>query len=261
MSEKRPFDLGGKVAFITGAGSGIGEHTAKTFARQGASVSVADLDEKGGQRVVNELRNSGTKAIYVRVDVTKADQVEAAVEATVKEFGRLDILVNNAGIGFVGGLTETLEADYDRMMSVNAKGVYLCSKRAVEQMLKQGGGNIINIASVAGFVGVDRRFAYGATKGAVIAMTKSVAIDYVKSNIRCNCICPGTVYTPFVDNYLERFHKHEKAETIEKLKARQPMGRMGTPQEIADAALYLASEESGYVTGSELVIDGGLTAR
>jgi NAD(P)-dependent dehydrogenase (short-subunit alcohol dehydrogenase family) len=261
MAEKRPFDLTGKVAFITGAGSGIGEHTARTFARQGAAIAVADFDEKGGQRVTGELKQSGARSLYVKVDVTKADLVKAAVEATVKEFGRLDILVNNAGIGFVGSLTETPEADYDRMMGVNAKGVYLCSKFAVEQMLKQGGGNIVNIASVAGFVGVDRRFAYGATKGAVIAMTKSMAIDYVKSNIRVNCICPGTVYTPFVDNYLERFHKHEKEATIEKLKARQPMGRMGTPQEIADAALYLAAEESGYVTGSELVIDGGLTAR
>lgn len=261
MTDKRPFDLTGKVAFITGAGSGIGEHAAKTFARQGASIVVADFDEKGGQRVADDIRKSGARSLYVKVDVTKVDQVKAAVDTTVKEFGRLDILVNNAGIGFVGSLTETPEADYDRMMSVNAKGVFLCSKFAVEQMLRQGGGTVVNIASVAGFVGVDRRFAYGATKGAVIAMTKSMAIDYVKNNIRVNCICPGTVYTPFVDNYLERFHKAEKAETIEKLKARQPMGRMGTPQEIADAALYLAADESGYVTGSELVIDGGLTAR
>ncbi len=261
MSEKRAFDLTGKVAFVTGAGSGIGEHVAKTFARQGAAIVVADFDDKNGRRVAQELAGAGARARFLKMDVTRADQVKAAIDATVQEFGRLDILVNNAGIGFVGSLTETPEADFDRMMAVNAKGVYLCSKYAVEQMLKQGGGNIVNIASVAGFVGVDRRFAYGATKGAVIAMTKSMAIDYVKNGIRVNCICPGTVYTPFVDSYLERFHKHEKAETIEKLKARQPMGRMGTPQEIADAALYLAAEESGYVTGSELVIDGGLTAR
>src|SRR5688572_4657915 len=149
MSEKRPFDLTGKVAFITGAGSGIGEYTARTFARQGASIAVADFDEKGGQRVAGDLTGAGTKALFVKVDVTKADQVKAAVDATVKALGRLDILVNNAGIGFVGSLTETPEADYDRLMAVNAKGVYLCSKFAVEQMLRQGGGNIVNIASVA----------------------------------------------------------------------------------------------------------------
>jgi len=171
------------------------------------------------------------------------------------------VLVNNAGIGYVGDVLETDEGEYEKLMAVNARGVFLCSKAAVAHMVAHGGGVIVNMASVAGMVAVGRRFAYGASKGAVIAMTKSMAIDLVERGVRVNCICPGTIHTPFVEGYLDRFHKDNKEETLAGLNARQPMGRLGTPEEIAYAALYLASDEAAFATGSELVVDGGLTAR
>jgi NAD(P)-dependent dehydrogenase (short-subunit alcohol dehydrogenase family) len=175
----------------------------------------------------------------------------------------LDILVNNAGIGLVGSLTETGPDDFARVMAVNVAGVYNCSHAAVGLMLAQQpkGGAIVNIASIAGQVAVARRFAYGASKGAVISMTQSVALDYVDQGIRCNCICPGTVETPFVEAYLQKYHAGEVEETRTQLHARQPLGRMGRPEEIAPLALYLASDEAAYVTGAQMVIDGGLTAR
>jgi NAD(P)-dependent dehydrogenase (short-subunit alcohol dehydrogenase family) len=171
------------------------------------------------------------------------------------------LLVNNAGIGYVGDVLETEEREYDRLMDVNVKGVFLCSRAAVRHMVEHGGGVIVNMASVAGTVGVARRFAYGASKGAVIAMTKSMAMDLVDRRIRVNCICPGTIYTPFVEGYLQRFHAHNREETLAGLNARQPIGRLGRPEEVAHAALYLASDEAEFATGSSLVIDGGLTAR
>lgn len=251
------FRLDGKRAFVTGAGSGIGEQIARLFVAQGAQVVVADVDEAGGTRVAESL---GAAARFLRVDVTDTENVRTALETTAEQLGRLDILVNNAGIGFVGNVEETPEADFARLMQVNVHGVFHCCKHAVPIMLRQGRGNIINLASVAGLVAVLRRFAYCGTKGAVIAMTRELAIDYAGKGIRVNAIAPGTVYTPFVEGYLQRFHAGEIEETRARLHARQPVGRMAEPKEIAALAVYLAADESEFVTGSVLTIDGGLTA-
>ncbi len=254
------FGLDGKTALVTGAGSGIGREIAHLFVAQGAIVAVADINDEAASRVVAEI---GGEAFAVHLDVADADSAKAAVAETVKRQGRLDILVNNAGIGLVGSVTETEPDDFDRLLSVNVRGVYCCTRAAVEQMLEQepGGGNIINMASIAGQVAVARRFAYCATKGAVISMTQSTAMDFVEDGIRCNCICPGTVETPFVEGYLRRFHADTYDETKAALHARQPLGRMGRPDEIAPVALFLASDASSYMTGAQMVVDGGLTAR
>ena len=254
------FRLDGKTALVTGAGSGIGREIAHLFAEQGAIVGVADVNDDAATQVVSEI---GGEAFSVRLDVADFDSAEAAVAETVKRHGRLDILVNNAGIGLVGSVSETEPDDFDRLLAVNVRGVYCCTRAAVEQMLRQepGGGTIVNMASIAGQVAVARRFAYCATKGAVISMTQSTAMDFVEQGIRCNCICPGTVETPFVEGYLRRFHADTYDETKAALHARQPLGRMGRPDEIAPMALFLASDASSYVTGAQMVVDGGLTAR
>lgn len=257
------FRLDGKTALITGAGSGIGREIALLFARQGASVAIGDINEDAASSVAGEIGNEGGAAFAIRLDVSGMASAEQAIRSIVERHSALDILVNNAGIGMVGSLTETSPEDFARLIAVNVNGVYNCSHVGVKQMLMQDpkGGVIINIASIAGQVAVSRRFAYGTTKGAVISMTQSIAIDYVDQGIRCNCICPGTVETPFVEAYLQRYHAGEVEETRQQLHARQPLGRMGRPGEIAPLALYLASDEAAYVTGAQMVIDGGLTAR
>jgi 2-keto-3-deoxy-L-fuconate dehydrogenase len=257
------FRLDGKTALITGAGSGIGRQIALLYGKQGATVAIGDLNDEAGQAVADEITAAGGTAFALHLDVTSLDSANAAVAAVVEKAGKLDILVNNAGIGMVGSLTETDAAGFDRLISVNVNGVFYCSQAAVNQFIAQEpqGGVIVNLASVAGQVAVPRRFAYGTTKGAVISMTQSVAMDYVDRGVRCNCICPGTVETPFVDAYLARYHAGEEEETRKQLHARQPIGRMGRPEEIAPLALYLASDEAAYVTGSQMVIDGGWTAR
>jgi 2-keto-3-deoxy-L-fuconate dehydrogenase len=256
-----PFRLDGKIALVTGAGSGIGEQIARLYARQGAFVVIGDRDEAGGTRVTAAIVAAGGRARYQPLDVTGSASAQAAVASCVAREGGLHVLVNNAGVGYVGDVVETDEGEFERVMAVNVRGVFLCSRAAVAHMVEHGGGAIVNMASVAGMVGVSRRFAYGASKGAVIAMTKSMAVDLVERGVRVNCICPGTIYTPFVDAYLDRFHRDNREETLAGLHARQPMGRMGRPEEIAYAALYLASDASQFATGSELVVDGGLTAK
>ncbi|WP_052890354.1 SDR family NAD(P)-dependent oxidoreductase [Thermogemmatispora carboxidivorans] len=256
------FRLDGKVALITGAGSGIGEQIALLFGRQGARVVVADLRPEAAQRVTEAIVAAGGQARAWTLDVAEEDQVRAALAEVAAREGRLDILVNNAGVSHVGNVLETSLEDWERVMRVNARGVFLCAREGVRQMLAQQppGGVIINLASVAALIGVERRLVYSASKGAVLALTRTIAADYVKQGIRCNAICPGTVHTPFVEGYLARDFAGREDEVRQQLHARQPLGRMGRPEEIAAAALYLASDEAAFVTGSALVIDGGWTA-
>jgi NAD(P)-dependent dehydrogenase (short-subunit alcohol dehydrogenase family) len=257
------FRLDQKVALVTGAGSGIGREIALLFARQGAQVVIADRDTAAAEKVAAEIGAAGGAAVTQALDVADEAQVQSAFTDLAGRFGRIDVVVNNAGISHVGNILETSAADWDRVMSVNARGVFLCTKAAVAQMLAQEprGGSIVNIASVAGMIAVDRRFPYSASKGAVISITRSVAIDFATTGIRVNAICPGTVHTPFVEGYLARNFPDNADEVRQQLHARQPIGRMGRPDEIASAALYLASEEAAFVTGSCLVIDGGWTAK
>lgn len=257
------FRLDKKIALVTGAGSGIGEHIARLFAQQGAHVILSDIRADAAERVTAEIRAAGGSVRVQQLDVTEESQVKSAIEQVAAIEGRLDVLVNNAGISHVGNILETSLQDWERVMSVNAKGVFLCAREGVRQMLAQSpaGGVIINMSSVAATIGIDRRLPYCASKGAVLALTRSIAIDFATRGIRCNAICPGTVQTPFVDGYLARNFAGHEDEVRQQLHARQPIGRMGRPDEIAHAALYLASDEAAFVTGSALVIDGGWTAK
>lgn len=247
----QPFRLDNRVALITGGASGIGEQTARVFAQAGAQVIVLDLNLDRGQALAAELGNG---ASAVQCDITDEPQVAAVFAAIPK----LDVLVNNAGIGLVGGVTETELADFERVFRVNVTGAFLVTKHAVPHLIASHGA-MVNIGSVAGLIGVKKRFAYCATKGAVVAMTRQLAVDY-PTEFRVNCVCPGTVDTPFVEGYLEKYHKHEKEAVRAQLNQRQPIGRLGKPEEIAYMALYLASGEAGFVNGSVLSIDGGWTA-
>lgn len=260
MSATAPFRLDGKQAIITGAASGIGAEIARTLASQGARVFIADLNAEFGDTVAAEVREAGGDARTLAVNVSEPESVAAAF-AEVDASGPLDILVNCAGVGFVGDILKTTAADFDRLMSVNAKGVFLCSQAAVERMKGTGrGGSIVNIASIASKVALSERFAYAATKGAVLMMTRALACDHIKDKIRCNCVCPARVHTPFVDAYLAKNYPGQEAEKFAELSSAQPMGRMGTPREIAHLVLYLCSDEAAFVTGVAYDIDGGALA-
>jgi NAD(P)-dependent dehydrogenase (short-subunit alcohol dehydrogenase family) len=235
---------------VTGGASGIGEATSRVFAAAGATVLIADIDMARAEKLAAEL--PGARA--VRCDVTD----EAGIRDLFAGLEGLDVLVNNAGIGLVGTVEDTETADFERLMRVNVTGPFLVTKYAMPHLLKSS-GRIVNIGSVAGLIGVKKRFAYCATKGAVVAMTRQLAVDY-PTQIRVNCVCPGTVDSPFVEGYLEKYHKHEKEKVRAELNQRQPIGRLGKPEEIANLALYLASDEAGFVNGSVVSIDGGWTA-
>lgn len=250
MQSSAPFRLDGKVALITGGASGIGERTSRAFTAAGASVIIADLDTKKAEELSAEL--PGSRAILC--DITS----EESVKHVFQQVPHLDILVNNAGIGLVGGVTETELADFERVMRVNVTGMFLVTKHAVP-LLVASHGSMVNIASVAGLIGVKKRFGYCASKGAVVAMTRQLAVDY-PTEFRVNAICPGTVDTPFVEGYLDKYHKHEKDKVRAELNQRQPIGRLGKPEEIANLALYLSSAEASFVNGSIITIDGGWTA-
>ena len=250
------FSLKNKVALITGGGSGIGRATSLLFAQQGAKVCILDFDENGGNSVVSEIIAAGSQAWFFKCDVAKQTDVTVVVDALKVEFGTMDILINNAGIAHIGKADSTSEEDFDRILSVNVKGVYNCL-HAVLPVMKQAGGVICNLASIASSVGLADRFAYSTSKGAVVGMTLSVAKDYLADNIRCNCISPGRVHTPFVDGFLAKTYPGQEKEMFEKLSKTQPIGRMGKPEEIAALLLYLCSDEAAFITGCDYPIDGG----
>ena len=248
--------LEGKVAFISGGAQGMGAVEARMFAAEGAKVAIGDVLSEEGRRVAAGIGEAGGEAIFLELDVTSETQWQQAIAATVARFGKLDILVNNAGIGGQSTIEDTTEEMWDRVMDVNAKGVFLGTKAAIPEMRRAGGGSVINISSQLGLVGVDNSSPqYQASKGAVRLLTKSTAIQYASDGIRANSIHPGTIETPMTAHLLaEESHRRNRLE-------RTPLGRLGRPEDVAYGALYLASDESSFVTGSELVIDGGRTAQ
>lgn len=251
------FRLDNKTAIITGGGSGIGKAIAVVFAKQGANVHILDMDEQGAINVVKEITTDGGNAKFYKCDVSKQAEVKQIVDG-IAASGGIDILINNAGIAHIGTADTTAETDFDRLVNVNVKGVYNCLHSVLPYM-KQNGGSILNMASIASLVGIPDRFAYSMTKGAVVGMTLSVAKDYLKYNIRCNCISPARVHTPFVDGFLAKNYPGKEAEMFEKLSKTQPIGRMGKPEEIGYLALYLCSNEASFITGCDYPIDGGFT--
>ncbi len=252
------FGLKTKVAAITGAGSGIGQSIAVQFARAGAKIAVLEVNEQGAAATLDLVSKEGGEAAAFSCDVSNAASVDVAFKAVDAKFGKLDILVNNAGVSHIGTVETTTEADFDRIYSVNVKGVFLCSRAAVPILLRTGNnGVIVNMASLASLLGIVDRFAYSMSKGAVLTMTRSIAADYMK-RIRCNCICPTRVHTPFVDAYIAKTYPGREAEMFQKLSEYQPMGRMGRPDEVASLALYLCSDEASFITGQAYPIDGGV---
>ena len=254
--EEDPFRLDGKFAVITGAGSGIGQAIALRFAAQGAAIRVFDLNDSAAAETVDRITKSGGTASAQICDVTKQPEVTGAFTKLVQQ-ERVDILVNNAGVSHVGTIETTSEHDFDRILDVNVKGYYNCTRAVVGHMKQHGGGVILNMASIAGSSGIPDRFAYSVSKGAILAMTYSVARDYLTHNIRCNCISPARVHTPFVDGYLRKNYPGREQEMFAKLSQAQPIGRMAEPAEVASLALFLCSDEARFVTGVDYPIDGG----
>jgi 2-keto-3-deoxy-L-fuconate dehydrogenase len=252
------FDLSRKVALVTGAGSGIGSAIAHTFAAAGAQVFVGDLNEEGAREVVTGIRARGGHSEVLRLDVRDEQSCRHAAGAVVGMAGRLDILVNNAGVGHVGTMLQTEGADLDRLYAVNVRGVFNVTKACLPEMLARRAGVIINLASIGGLVGIRDRIAYCTSKFAVVGLTKSMALDHALDGLRVNCICPGRVETPFVTARLREYPDPERA--YREMAGSQAIGRMGRPEEIAAAALYLASDEASFITGCALAIDGGWSA-
>ena len=251
-SSDTAFRLDGLHALVTGGASGIGEATSKELVRAGAYVWVADINLKAAETLAASLGN----ARAVPMDVTSAESIEQAAS----QIAQLDVLVNNAGIGHVGSIATTQPEDFDRLLNVNVRSVFLVTQRLLPLLLASSAkGSIVNIGSVAGLIGIKQRFAYCTTKGAVLAMTRQLAVEYAKE-LRVNAICPGTVETPFVEGYLDKYHAHEKEKIREELRARQPMGRLGQPEEVASMVRYLSSREAGFISGSLFTLDGGWTA-
>lgn len=252
-----PFNLSGKVALITGAGSGIGRAIAIRLATQSAHVHLLDLNEAAINSVAAEINNQNLKAKAHACNVASQAEVKATVQNIANQSSRIDILINSAGIAHIGKLESTAEQDLERLFQVNVKGVYNTMQAVIAFMKNQKSGVIINLASVAAFTGISERFAYSMTKGAVVSMTLSVAKDYVQDGIRCNSISPGRVHTPFVDGFLKANYPGKEKEMFDKLSRTQPIGRMATPEEIANLALYLCSDEAAFITGTDYPIDGG----
>ncbi len=251
------FNLQHKIAAVTGGGSGIGRAIAELFAAQGAQVFILELNALAGEDTVKQIESKGGKAKTFTCNVSEQAQVKNVLSTIAEDVGRIDILVNCAGISHIGRLDTTTEEDFDRIFKVNVKGVYNAMAAVIGQMIKQGGGVILNLASIAGSMGLADRFAYSTSKGAILSMTFSVARDYIKHNIRCNCISPARIHTAFVDGFLSKNYPGQEKEMFEKLSKAQPIGRMGKPEEIAALALYLCSDEAAFVTGTDYPIDGG----
>ena len=250
-------DLHDQVAIITGGGSGIGRAMAETFAAAGARVLIFDLDEVASNQAVEAIQKMGGSAAFQKCDVADQASVRAAVEAGEAELGAVAILVNNAGIAHIGTALSTDEDDFDRIMRVNVKGVYNTLHVVLPKMIEAGGGVVLNMSSVAAITGLKDRFAYSTSKGAVHTMTFAVAADCLEKNVRCNCICPARVHTPFVDGYLDKNYPDNREEMFQKLSEAQPIGRMARPEEIAKLALYLCSDDADFITGQSFPVDGG----
>jgi meso-butanediol dehydrogenase/(S,S)-butanediol dehydrogenase/diacetyl reductase len=258
VTQANPMRLQDKVCIVTGGGSGIGRATCLLFAREGARVVVADKNIAAARAVREECMELAAQSIAIEMDVSKAADAERMVQETLGAFGRLDVLINNAGYGIAGNVLDTAPQAWDDLMAVNVRGVFLCTRYAVQAMKANGGGAIVNTASTVASIGIPNRAAYCASKGAVAALTRAVAIDHVADGIRCNAVAPGTIDTPYFSEILAR--NADGAATRTRLEQRQLMGRLGTPEEIAFAILFLACDESRFATGSILTMDGGWTA-
>jgi len=245
-----------KTILITGGASGIGLALVGKFASQGSTVFFIDSNALLGQQVEKEFQEKGKSVTFLEVDIREESQVLSAIQSIP---GKLDVLINNAGISHIGNLASTSLADFERLFAVNVTGMFLCSQAALPKLIEQGGGSILNLCSVAATMGIPDRFAYSMTKGATLSMTLSIARDYVKQGIRCNCISPGRVHTPFVDGFLAKNYPGKEREMFEQLAATQPIGRMGTPDEIAELAYFISSDAGKFITGSNFTIDGGFT--
>ncbi len=249
----------GKVAAITGAAAGIGRATAVAFAQEGAAVVIVDRDREQGEVVATEIRDQGGDALLVPADIAQETEVQAMVENVTERWGRLDILVNNAGIYYQADVVGTPSEVWDKILAVNLTGAFLCTKYAVPVMVRGGGGVVVNVASEAGLVGIKGQVAYNVSKGGMIALTRSCAVDLAERGIRVNCVCPGTTDTPLVRAAVNR--ASDPAAARRALEAVRPLNRLGKPEEIAAAILYLASSEAGYATGAILSVDGGYTTQ
>ncbi len=250
------FSLKNKVAIVTGGGSGIGKAISKVFAAQGALVHILDFNKADGFQTVKEISDKNNSAEFHFCDVSNQENVEQVIR-NISDNSSIDILINNAGIAHIGNIEAVKESDLDRLYNVNIKGVYNCVKACIGEFKKNKKGVILNMASIASSVGIDDRFAYSMTKGAVLTMTYSIAKDYINDGIRCNSISPARVHTPFVDGFIKKNYPDNIEEMFDKLSKTQPIGRMGKPEEIANLALYLCSDEASFITGTDFPIDGG----
>lgn len=250
--------LAGKGALVTGGAMGIGKAVVARFLQEGAQVAFSDVDVRAGQRCAEELRARG-QVRFIPGDVSIDADARRMVDAAVAELGRLDILVNNAGVTLAATVTETDEAGWDRVLDVNLKGVYLCSKYTIPHLIRAGGGSIINLGSIAGFVGLNANAAYNASKGGVVLLTRNMALDYAEQHIRVNAVCPAMIMTPMLESFIAL--QPDPGAYVRRVEQSTPLGRIGTADDVAAAVLFLASEESSYITGSALMVDGGYTAR